>query len=141
MHGNERKDEVWKPCAKCQERKKKCPHEGEWVDKVSQETACAECRRLKIKCTHKTNAGSSTPAAGGGMAKRAEAVRKPARVSYAEAVRAAQRGPAASPERGLTAPEHEAAEAFLAPDPVGAVQYEVMYFDEKDVPGYNPDLR
>jgi len=138
MHGNERKDEVWKPCAKCQERKKKCPHEGEWVPRVSQETACAECRRLKIKCTHTKNAGSSTPAAAAGKATPAAGA---PRVSTAEAVRAAQLGPAASPERGLTAPEHEAAEAFLAPGPLGANQYEVMYFDEKDVPGYNPDLR
>ena len=138
MDGNEGKDEVWKPCAECKKHKKGgCTH-GTWVKRVSQETACAECRRLKIKCTHTKNAGSSTPAAAAG--KPTPAAGAP-RVSYAEAVRAAQRGPAASPERGLTAPEHEAAEAFMAPDPVGANQYEVMYFDEKDVPGYNPDLR
>jgi hypothetical protein len=56
-------------------------------------------------------------------------------MSYAEAVRAAQRAPAAAPERALTAQQREAAEAFMAPE------YEVMYLDEKDVPGYNPDLR
>ena len=105
----------WKPCAKCQKRKKKCPHEGEWVPRVSQETACVECRRLKIKCTHQKPAGSSTPAAAAGKPK---------------------------PVRGLTAPEREAAEAFMAPDPVGrVVEYEVMYFDEKDVSGHNPELR
>jgi hypothetical protein len=56
-------------------------------------------------------------------------------MSYAEAVRAAQRAPAAAAQRALTAQEREAAEAFMAPE------YEVMYLDEKDVPGYNPDLR
>jgi len=132
MDGNEKKNKVWKPCAKCHERKKKCTHEGEWVDKVSQETACADCRRLKIKCTHQTNAGSSTPAAAAGKATPAAGA---PRVSTAEAVRAAQHAPAAAPERALTAQEREAAEAFMPR------KYEVIYLDVKDVPGYNSDLR
>jgi hypothetical protein len=87
-------------------------------------TACAKCRELKIKCHHK------------GAAAGAAAVPKPARtMSYADVVRAAQ--------RGLTGPEREAAEAFCAPGTVACapVRYEVVYFDAKNVPGYNSDLR
>ena len=97
-------------------------------EKKKVNTACAECRRLKIKCHHK------------GAAAGAAAVPTPARMmSYADVVRAAQ--------RGLTQREREAAEAFCAPGTVectataAAVRYEVVYFDAKNVPGYNPDLR
>jgi hypothetical protein len=120
MAGNEEK---YEPCEKCRRKKSKCTH-GTWKPKVSQETACAECRRLKIKCHHK------------GAAAGAAAVPKPARtMSYADVVRAAP--------RGLTGPEREAAEAFCAPGTVACapVRYEVVYFDAKNVPGYNPDLR
>ncbi len=60
-------------------------------------------------------------------------------MSYADVVRAAQ--------RGLTQSEREFAEPFCAPGPVACaadaapVRYEVVYFDAKNVPGYNPDLR
>ena len=137
MDGNDKK-KVKKPCAKCKRLKQFCPH-FIMVDQVSQETACADCRRLKIKCPHKARAGGAGAGAGAGQPKRTEVAPKPAagtaRMSYAEAVRAAPRAPAAAPERALTAQEREAAEAFMAPE------YEVMYLDEKDVPGYNPDLR
>lgn len=125
MDGNEKK-KVKKPCAECKRLKQFCPH-FTMVDPVSQKTACDDCQGKHKKCTHQAGAGG----AGAGKAKAAAPA---ARMSYAEVVRAAQRAPAAAP-RALTAPEREAAAAFMAPE------YEVVYFDAKDVPGYNPDLR
>jgi DnaJ-class molecular chaperone len=133
MDGNDKK-KVKKPCAKCKGLKQFCTH-FTMEYPVSYKTACEKCRGKHDKCTHNARAGG----AGAGQPKRTEVAPKPAagtaRMSYAEAVRAAQRAPAAAPERALTAQQREAAEAFMAPE------YEVMYLDEKDVPGYNPDLR
>ena len=138
MDGNDKK-KVKKPCAKCKGLKQLCTH-FTMVDRVSQETACADCRRLKIKCPHKARAGGG--GAGAGQPKRTEVATKPAagtaRMSYAEVVRAAQPAPAAAP-RAFTAQQREAAEAFMAPE--RKAEYELVYFDAKDVPGYNPDLR
>lgn len=133
MDGNDKK-KVKKPCAKCKGLKQFCTH-FTMEYPVSYKTACEKCRGKHDKCTHNARAGG----AGAGQPKRTEVAPKPAagtaRMSYAEAVRAAQRAPAAAAQRALTAQEREAAEAFMAPE------YEVMYLDEKDVPGYNPDLR
>jgi hypothetical protein len=133
MDGNDKK-KVKKPCAKCKGLKQFCTH-FTMEYPVSYKTACEKCRGKHDKCTHNARAGG----AGAGQPKRTEVAPKPAagtaRMSYAEAVRAAQRAPAAAAQRALTAQEREAAEAFMAPE------YEVMYLDEKHVPGYNPDLR
>ena len=99
--------------------------------RVSHKTACDDCQDKHKKCTHNARVGGAGAGAAAGKPKPAAPA---ARMSYAEAVCAAQRAPAAAP-RALTAPEREAAEAFMAPE------YEVLYLDAKDVPGYNPDLR
>jgi hypothetical protein len=139
MDGNEKK-KVKKPCAKCKGLKQFCTH-FTMEYPVSYKTACADCEGKHKKCTHNARAGGG--GAGAGQPKRTEVAPKPAagtaRMSYAEAVRAAQHAPAAAPERALTAQEREAAEAFMAPE--RKAEYELVYFDAKDVPGYNADLR
>ena len=123
MEGNEKYDEVGKPCAACKKLKKFCPH-GIFIKRPSQQWACATCRELKVRCTHQPRAGG----AAADTPKRAEAAPKPAaapaRMSYAAVLQAA------SPVRGLTGPELEAAAVFAAPGPR---EYEVIYFDENRV--------